>query len=239
MIICSSLLLYTANYSHLDRERRIFEHQSLDIMSAHAPPSFTSHSVTSFPLHIRHVSSSSLSLSFTTCYATISLHFRSLHSLLPSSPLQLGKFFFCTKHISISLHTSSWEKVILKDDDALQTIYHSPLLTTLTTPIPPPSTHTHNATGYILTINSGLMDICAHLQHPTHLYQPPQRCKQTVARPSIGTHSPTSQSQTRLIWLCIRSSYHRSDLCCHWHCLYWYVHLHSSLISSESVLFYC
>ncbi|CAF0819495.1 unnamed protein product [Adineta ricciae] len=87
----------------------------------------------------------------------------------------------------IAITTSSWEKVILKDDDALQTIYHSPLLTTLTTPIPPPSTHPHNVTGYILTINSGLMDICAHLQHPTHtLYQPPQRCKQTVARPSIG-----------------------------------------------------
>ncbi|UJR08677.1 hypothetical protein I4U23_012935 [Adineta vaga] len=86
----------------------------------------------------------------------------------------------------IAITTSSWEKVTLKDDDALQTIYHSPLLTALTTFTPPIRHQHYNVTGYILTINSGLLDICVHLQHSNHLFRQPQRCKQTVARPSIG-----------------------------------------------------
>jgi hypothetical protein len=75
--------------------------------------------------------------------------------------------------------------VILKDYDAVQAIYHSPLLTTLTN-------HDNlqinyqNATGYVLQINSGLMDICAYLRQPNHLSFGPGRCKQTIARPAIG-----------------------------------------------------
>lgn len=75
--------------------------------------------------------------------------------------------------------------MILKDYDAVQAIYHSPLLTTLTT-------HDNlqinyqNATGYVLQINSGLMDICAYLRQPNHLSFGPGRCKQTIARPAIG-----------------------------------------------------
>ena len=81
--------------------------------------------------------------------------------------------------------SSSWEKVILKDDDAVQAIYHSPLLTALTT-YDNLKIDYRNSTGYILKISSGLMDICTQLRQPNHLSFGPGRCKQTTARPSIG-----------------------------------------------------
>ncbi|CAF0957080.1 unnamed protein product [Adineta steineri] len=85
----------------------------------------------------------------------------------------------------IAISTCSWEEVTLKDYDAIQTIYHSPLLTTLTTndnfKIDP-----QNATGYVLKINSGLLDICTHLYYKNQLSFEPIQCKQTIARPSIG-----------------------------------------------------
>ncbi len=85
----------------------------------------------------------------------------------------------------IFLFRSSWEKVTLKDYDAVQAIYHSPLLTALTT-YDNVKIDYQNATGYILKINSGLMDICTHLREPNHLSFGPGRCKQTIARPAIG-----------------------------------------------------
>jgi len=75
--------------------------------------------------------------------------------------------------------------VTLKDYDAVQAIYHSPLLTVLTT-YDNVKINYQNATGYVLQINSGLMDICTHLRQPNHLSFGPGRCKQTIARPAIG-----------------------------------------------------
>lgn len=80
---------------------------------------------------------------------------------------------------------SSWEKVTLKDSDAVQAIYHSPLLTALTV-YDNIQLNYQNTSGYILQINSGLMDICTHFRQPNHLSFGPDRCKQTVARPAIG-----------------------------------------------------
>lgn len=91
----------------------------------------------------------------------------------------LSTFIFCFTRIS------SWEKVTLKDNDALQTIYHSPLLTALTA-FDYFQIDYQNATGYLLQINTGLMDICTHLRRPNHLTYEPTRCKQTIARPAIG-----------------------------------------------------
>ncbi len=73
----------------------------------------------------------------------------------------------------------------MKDYDAVQAIYHSPLLTVLTT-YDNVKINYQNATGYVLQINSGLMDICTHLRQPNHLSFGPGRCKQTIARPAIG-----------------------------------------------------
>jgi hypothetical protein len=88
----------------------------------------------------------------------------------------------------IEILKSSWEKVTLKDDEAVQAIYHSPLLTALTT-YDDVKIDYQNATGYVLKINSGLMDMCTHLQQPNRLSFGPARCKQTIARPSIGKAS--------------------------------------------------
>ncbi|CAF1144632.1 unnamed protein product [Adineta steineri] len=87
----------------------------------------------------------------------------------------------------IAILTCSWEEVTLKDYDAIQTIYHSPLLTTLTTDDNFKMDH-QNATGYVLKINSGLLDICTHLYYKNQLSFEPIRCKQTIARPSIEAH---------------------------------------------------
>ena len=73
----------------------------------------------------------------------------------------------------------------MKDYDAIQAIYHSPLLTALTTSDRVKIDY-QNASGYVLEINSGLMDICAYLRQPDHHLFEPGRCKQTIARPSIG-----------------------------------------------------
>jgi len=77
--------------------------------------------------------------------------------------------------------------VTLKDDDAVQAIYHSPLLTALTT-YNNVQINYENTTGYVLQINSGLMDICTHLRQPNHLSFEPARCKKTIARPAIGNN---------------------------------------------------
>ncbi len=73
----------------------------------------------------------------------------------------------------------------MKDDDAIQAIYHSPLLTALTT-YNNVKINYENGTGYVLKINSGLMDICTYLRQPNHISFEPGRCKNTVARPAIG-----------------------------------------------------
>jgi hypothetical protein len=73
----------------------------------------------------------------------------------------------------------------LKDYDAVQAIYHSPLLTTLTT-VDNVKINYQNATGYVLKINSGLMAICAHLRQPNQISFEPGHCKRTIARPAIG-----------------------------------------------------
>lgn len=73
----------------------------------------------------------------------------------------------------------------MKDYDAIQAIYHSPLLTALTASDRVQINY-QNATGYELEIHSGLMDICAYLRQPGHQLFEPGRCKQTIARPSIG-----------------------------------------------------
>ncbi len=75
--------------------------------------------------------------------------------------------------------------MILKDYDAVQAIYHSPLLTALTT-YDNVKINYQNASGYILQINSGLMDICTYLRQPNDLLFQPGRCKPTIARPAIG-----------------------------------------------------
>jgi hypothetical protein len=75
--------------------------------------------------------------------------------------------------------------VTLKDYDAVQAIYHSPLLTALTV-YDNIEIDYQNTTGYILKINSGLMDICTHLRQPNNSSFGPGRCKQTIARPAIG-----------------------------------------------------
>ena len=83
---------------------------------------------------------------------------------------------------------SSWEKVTLEDHEAIQLIYHLPLLRTLTT-YDNVNINYRNATGYTLKIHSGLMDICTYLRQPNHQSFGPGRCKQTIARPSIGNKS--------------------------------------------------
>ncbi|CAF5033190.1 unnamed protein product, partial [Rotaria sp. Silwood1] len=86
---------------------------------------------------------------------------------------------------SVAFSTCSWEKVTLKDYEAVQAIYHSPLLTALTT-YDNVKINYENATGYIFKISSGLMDICTYLRQPNHKSFGPARCIQTIARPSIG-----------------------------------------------------
>lgn len=73
----------------------------------------------------------------------------------------------------------------MKDYEAVQAIYHSPLLTALTS-YDNVKIDYQNATGYVLKISSGLMDICTQLRQPNHLSFEPNHCKQTIARPSIG-----------------------------------------------------
>jgi len=85
----------------------------------------------------------------------------------------------------IAISTCSWEKVTLKDYEAVQAIYHSPLLAVLTN-YENVKIDYQNATGYILNINSGLMDICTNLRQPNHISFEPSRCKPTIARPAIG-----------------------------------------------------
>ncbi len=109
--------------------------------------------------------------------------------------------------------------MILKDYDAVQAIYHSPLLTALTN-------HDNlqinfqNATGYVLQINSGLMDICAYLRQPNHLSFGPGRCKQTTARPAIGNIDIFLLFRGKKSIL-FRSCYCWCDISCDWYCLYW------------------
>ncbi|CAF0994797.1 unnamed protein product [Rotaria sordida] len=86
---------------------------------------------------------------------------------------------------SIAISTCSWEKVILKDYEAVQAIYQSPLLTALTT-YDNIKINYENATGYILKIKSGLIDICTYLRQPNHKSFGSGHCKQIIARPSIG-----------------------------------------------------
>jgi hypothetical protein len=109
--------------------------------------------------------------------------------------------------------------VILKDYDAVQAIYHSPLLTALTN-------HDNlqinfqNATGYVLQINSGLMDICAYLRQPNHLSFGPGRCKQTIARSAIGNIHIFLLFRGKNSIL-FRPCYFWCDISCDWYCLYW------------------
>ncbi|CAF3969875.1 unnamed protein product [Rotaria sp. Silwood2] len=69
--------------------------------------------------------------------------------------------------------------------EAVQAIYQSPLLTALTT-YDNVKINYENATGYVFKINSGLMDICTYLRQPNHKSFESARCKQIIARPSIG-----------------------------------------------------
>jgi hypothetical protein len=108
--------------------------------------------------------------------------------------------------------------VILKDYDAVQTIYHSPLLTTLTNHHDQ-SINYQNATGYVLQINSGLMDICAQLRRPNQLLFGPGRCKQTIARPAIGIIDIFLLFRRKKSILS-RSCYSWCDISCDWYCLY-------------------
>ncbi len=106
----------------------------------------------------------------------------------------------------------------LKDDDAVQAIYHSPLLTALTT-YDNVQINYQNTTGYVLQINSGLMDICTHLRQPNHLSFEPGRCKKTIARPAIGNnHFLYYKEEERIIFF--RSCYCWCHISCDWYYLY-------------------
>jgi hypothetical protein len=110
--------------------------------------------------------------------------------------------------------------VTLKDYDAVQAIYHSPLLTALTT-YDNVKINYQNATGYVLKINSGLMDICTNLRQPNHLSFGPGRCKQTIARPSIGNIDSffVLLKLNRIILFRPCNSW--CNISCYWNCLYW------------------
>ncbi|CAF4628281.1 unnamed protein product, partial [Rotaria magnacalcarata] len=79
----------------------------------------------------------------------------------------------------------SWEKITLKDHEAVQVIYHSPLLTALAT-YDNVKINYENASGYVFKINTGLMNICTYLRQPNHRSFGPGHCKQSIVRPSIG-----------------------------------------------------
>ena len=81
---------------------------------------------------------------------------------------------------------SSWETVILKDDEAVQTIFHSPFLTAMATSRNQIRINYENPRGYVLKINTGLMEICTMLRQPKHQEFESKFCKQTIARPAIG-----------------------------------------------------
>lgn len=85
----------------------------------------------------------------------------------------------------------------MKDYDAVQAIYHSPLLTALTTSDNVKIDY-QNSNGYILRINSGLMDLCTHLRQPNHLSFERGRCKQSIARPAIGENHFCCDCKTRI-----------------------------------------
>ncbi|CAF3672573.1 unnamed protein product [Rotaria socialis] len=85
----------------------------------------------------------------------------------------------------IAISTCSWEKTTLKNYEAVQVIYHSPLLTALAT-YDNVKINYENASGYVFKINTGLMDICTYLRQPNHRSFGPGHCKQSIARPSIG-----------------------------------------------------
>lgn len=103
----------------------------------------------------------------------------------------------------------------MKDYDAIQAIYHSPLLTALTISDRVQIDY-QNASGYELEIHSGLMDICAYLRRPGQQLFEPGRCKQTIARPSIGK----IYLFIRCLFISFRSSDCWCDISCHWYCLY-------------------
>ncbi|CAF2936537.1 unnamed protein product [Rotaria sp. Silwood2] len=70
---------------------------------------------------------------------------------------------------------SSWKKVTLKDYDTVPAIYHSPLLTASII-YDNVKINYQNATGYVLQISSGLIDICTHLRQSNHLSFEVDRC---------------------------------------------------------------
>ena len=111
--------------------------------------------------------------------------------------------------------SSSWERVTLKDDDALQTIYHSPLLTALVTNGGAVELNYQNGSGYVLMINSGLLDICTQLRQPQRSFFGPGRCKRAIARPAIGNLLRLGLRRSTS-FASFRSRYRRCDFSADW-----------------------
>lgn len=74
----------------------------------------------------------------------------------------------------------------LRESEALRTIYHSPLLTSMIVDHAKIDIDYQNTTGYVLELRTGLMEICVFLRQPNRDEFEPGICKRSIARPSIG-----------------------------------------------------
>ena len=136
------------------------------------------------------------------------------------APRRFNVFLRECLFFNLYLSLRSWEKVVLKDTDAVQAIYHSPLLTTMVSDRSGIHIDFHNATGYVLEIRTGLMDICTRLRQPHARSFETSYCKRTIARPAIGTLFFSSLFDRKQRRVSFRFGDRWSDLLGHRHCLH-------------------